>query len=91
MARIAKEYYRRERESSLPVALEGTNHEARRDGWFGLGYGDLAVSCKIDAGRGACRVGGDRTAVQNNAGNVEVYATVLSGGMVRRGDAVRLN
>ena len=29
-----------------------------------------------------------RTAVQNNAGNVGVYATVVRGGTVRRGDAV---
>jgi uncharacterized protein YcbX len=31
-----------------------------------------------------------RTAVRNNQGHVGVYATVLHGGTIRRGDAVRL-
>ena len=32
-----------------------------------------------------------RTAVQHNQGNVGVYATVVRGGMIRRGDRVRLD
>jgi hypothetical protein len=31
-----------------------------------------------------------RTAVQNNAANVGVYATVVRGGTIRRGDVVTL-
>jgi MOSC domain-containing protein YiiM len=31
-----------------------------------------------------------RTAVRHNKGNVGVYATVLHGGTIRRGDTIRL-
>jgi hypothetical protein len=32
-----------------------------------------------------------RTAVQNNNGNIGVYATIVEGGQVRRGDVVALS
>ena len=88
---------------NIVVALEGERQEFVENGWVGrtLRLGS-EVRLRITRPCGRCVMttlpqsdlphdpGILRTAVRNNQGHVGVYATVLQGGTIRRGDAVRL-
>ena len=88
---------------NIVVAVDGQPHEFVENDWVGktLALGS-EVRLQIFRPCGRCvmttlaqsDLPGDpsilRTAVQNNRGHVGVYAKVLRGGTVRRGDAVRV-
>jgi uncharacterized protein YcbX len=88
---------------NIVVALEGQPQEFVENGWVGrtLRLGS-EVRLRVTRPCGRCVMttlpqsdlphdpGILRTAVRNNQGHVGVYATVLHGGTIRRGDAVRL-
>jgi uncharacterized protein YcbX len=92
---------RRFRPNLVVAAAEGGGFP--EDGWVGrtLAVGD-AVRLRVTRPCGRCvmttlpqadlprDLGILGTAVQRHAGHVGVYASVLSGGVLRRGDAVRL-
>ena len=85
------------------VAVEGEPQEFVENGWVGrtLRLGS-EVRLRVTRPCGRCVMttlpqsdlphdpGILRTAVRHNQGQVGVYATVLHGGTVRRGDTVRL-